>query len=287
MFAYDMDDGNHNHWQQPIDYHETDQQLHTNSIASVHSQGPSLGDQRASSSMPHNNWDQTAYDQHPVPEEQLGAVGGAPEPSLHSNRSHSKSKPKYNSGDSHRSNPRGNHNGHNLSLNTKPSYPYLSNSSVHGTRGSEASFPDSQDFEAASADPSGYEKTYRSAPEPMEGYHSYPQDSQQAYHNDPAYLGANGANDAGGAGGFIPPHGSDSFSVSVPSSYGQALSQIDSGHQGQEDINTSWAAPEDVRNVLFYFFTVFFLSFMYHPRTLKFSSQQIWPSLCKKHCWPH
>ena len=274
LFPDDMDEST-NPWHPPPESVQ-DYSLpspYTGSIAPVHSQGHSL------SGPGQDNWSQAPYGYHSSPDEQLGAVGGAPEPRLGSNRSHSKSKPRINSGDSYKSNIHGNPNGPNPSQSINPSYIYPSNSSVHGTRGSEASFPDSQDFDQATqplADPIGPEKAYRSAPEPMGGYHSYPEGTHPAYPNGPAYPNASGASgpahpsgaggapypsdaySSSGAGGFIPPHGSDSFSVSVPSSYGQALSQmgsqIDSGHQGQEDPDSSWIAPDDVSNYMFSFF---------------------------------
>ncbi len=273
LFPDDMDEST-NPWHPPPESVQ-DFSLpspYTGSIAPVHSQGPSL------SGAGQDNWGQAPGHQS-MPDEHLGAVGGAPEPRSHSNRSPSKSQPKYNSGDSYKSTPHGSQNGPIPSQSINPSYIYPSNSSVHGTRGSEASFPDSQDFDGVSqptADPIGAEKAYRSAPEAQGGYYSYPEGTHPAYPNGPAYPNASGASGeaypsgaypSSGAGGFVPPHGSDSFSVSVPSSYGQALSQmgsqIDSGHQAQDDPDSSWVAPDDVRYLLhmFLFFPLFFTFF--------------------------
>ena len=288
MFPDDMDEGT-NPWHPPPESVQ-DYSLpspYTGSIAPVHSQGPSL------SGPGQDNWGQASYGHQSMPDDVLGAVGGAPEPRSHSNRSPSKSNPRYNSGDSYKSNIHGNPNGPNPSQSINPSYPYPSNSSVDGTRGSIASFPDSQDFDAVShptADPVGAEKAYRSAPEARGGYHSYPEGTHPAYPNGPAYPNASGASgpahpsgaggapypsdaySSSGAGGFIPPHGSDSFSVSVPSSYGQALSQIDSGHQGQEDPDSSWIAPDDVRNYMLHMFHYFSFLFFFNFFSFFFSS---------------
>ncbi len=253
FFPYPMDQGELDHLIAPIDF-ETESNKYSlpppdnNFLASVHSRGRSPHVQGQHNPTTHA-LDDPSYRQFPSaapghslpPSDQQGASGGYPSagtsrPNHYSSparrpNSLSQSNPRFNSADS---NNRGHKSNNPTTKDINHLYPYPSNTSVDGTRGSEASFLDSQDFDAASTNPSEPDRVYRSEPIPEvhSGMPSYPDGSAQGYPSC--------------SGSFVAPHGSNSYSI-PPVSYGSALSQIDSGQQSQGHGDEEFIPPDEVR----------------------------------------